>query len=240
MTLTDLSLPNLVQEQSQVPDVRHFRQVPVATHKPRILLLYGSLRERSYSRLVVEECVRLLHALGAEPRVFDPRDLPLPDSCDASHPKVQELRDLVTWSEGQVWCSPERHGAMTGIMKTQIDWIPLSLGAVRPSQGKTLAVMQVCGGSQSFNAVNQLRVLGRWMRMLTIPNQSSVAKAHLEFDEAGRMKPSSYYERIVDVMEELVKFTLLTRDHKDYLVDRYSERVESAEALSKRVNQHSL
>jgi len=240
MTLTDLSLPNLVQEQSQVPDVRHFRQAPVATHKPRILLLYGSLRERSYSRLVVEECVRLLHALGAEPRVFDPRDLPLPDSCDASHPKVQELRDLVTWSEGQVWCSPERHGAMTGIMKTQIDWIPLSLGAVRPSQGKTLAVMQVCGGSQSFNAVNQLRVLGRWMRMLTIPNQSSVAKAHLEFDEAGRMKPSSYYERIVDVMEELVKFTLLTRDHKDYLVDRYSERVESAEALSKRVNQHSL
>ena len=178
--------------------------------------------------------------MGAETRVFDPRDLPLPDSCDASHPKVQELRELVTWSEGQVWCSPERHGAMTGIMTAQIDWIPLAIGAVRPSQGKTLAVMQVCGGSQSFNAVNQLRVLGRWMRMLTIPNQSSVAKAHLEFDEAGRMKPSSYYERIVDVMEELVKFTLLTRDHKDHLVDRYSERVESAEALSKRVNQRNL
>lgn len=240
MSVTDLSLPNLVREQFRVTAPEAFCKPPAASHKPRILLLYGSLRERSYSRLVVEECVRLLHALGAEPRVFDPRDLPLPDSCDASHPKVQELRELVTWSEGQVWCSPEHHGAMTGIMKTQIDWIPLSLGAVRPSQGKTLAVMQVCGGSQSFNAVNQLRVLGRWMRMFTIPNQSSVAKAHLEFDEAGRMKPSAYYDRIVDVMEELVKFTLLTREHKDFLVDRYSERVESAEALSQRVNQRNL
>ena len=200
MTVTDFSLPNLVQEQFCIPESTAFTSSAPATHKPRILLLYGSLRERSYSRLVVEECVRLLLAMGAETRVFNPRDLPLPDSCDASHPKVQELRELVTWSEGQVWCSPERHGAMTGIMKAQIDWIPLSIGAVRPSQGKTLAVMQVSGGSQSFNAVNQLRVLGRWMRMLTIPNQSSVAKAHLEFDEAGRMKPSSYYDRIVDVM----------------------------------------
>jgi arsenic resistance protein ArsH len=240
MNLADLSLPNLAHSEFRTTDATAFSNQAPSTHKPRILLLYGSLRERSYSRLAVEECVRLLHALGAEPRVFDPRDLPLPDSCDAAHPKVQELRELVTWSEGQVWCSPERHGAMTGIMKAQIDWIPLSLGAVRPTQGKTLAVMQVCGGSQSFNAVNQLRVLGRWMRMLTIPNQSSVAKAHLEFDEAGRMKPSSYYERIVDVMDELVKFTLLTRDHKELLVDRYSERVESAEALSRRVNQRSL
>jgi arsenic resistance protein ArsH len=136
-----------------------------------------------------------------------------------------------------IWSSPERHGAMTGIMKSQIDWIPLSIGAVRPTQGKTLAVMEVCGGSQSFNAVNQMRILGRWMRMLTIPNQSSVAKAFLEFDDAGRMKPSAYYDRVVDVMEELLKFTLLTRDVAPYLVDRYSERKESAEELSKRVNQ---
>ncbi|MBQ0752104.1 MAG: arsenical resistance protein ArsH, partial [Roseovarius sp.] len=155
-------------------------------------------------------------------------------------PKVRELRDLVAWSEGMVWSSPERHGAMTGLMKTQIDWIPLSEGAVRPTQGKTLAVMQVLGGSQSFNAVNQMRLLGRWMRMLTIPNQSSVAKAFLEFDEAGRMKPSAYYDRIVDVMEELMKFTLLTRDSADYLVDRYSERRESAAQLSARVNQSGL
>ena len=178
--------------------------------------------------------------MGAEVKVFDPKDLPQPDGVPDSHPKVAELRTLAAWSEGMVWCSPERHGAMTGIMKSQIDWIPLSLGAVRPTQGKTLAVMEVCGGSQSFNAVNQMRILGRWMRMITIPNQSSVAKAFLEFDEAGRMKPSAYYDRVVDVMEELVKFTLLTRDVAPYLVDRYSERKESAEALSKRVNQKSL
>lgn len=210
------------------------------THAPRILLLYGSLRQRSFSRLVVQESARLLEMMGAETRIFDPHGLPLPDSEDASHPKVQELRDLVTWSEGMVWCSPERHGAMTGIMKAQIDWIPLSLGAVRPTQGKTLAVMQVCGGSQSFNAVNQLRILGRWMRMFTIPNQSSVAKAWLEFDENDRMKPSSYYDRIVDVMEELLKFTWLLRDRADYLTDRYSERKESAAALSARVGQRNL
>ena len=211
-----------------------------ASHPPRILLLYGSLRARSFSRLVVQECARLLEKMGCETRIFDPQGLPLPDGDDVSHPKVKELRDLVSWSEGMVWCSPERHGAMTGIMKAQIDWIPLSLGAVRPTQGKTLAVMQVCGGSQSFNAVNQLRILGRWMRMITIPNQSSVAKAFLEFDEHDRMKPSGYYDRIVDVMEELVKFTWLTRDRSDYLVDRYSERKESAEELMKRVNQKDL
>ena len=211
-----------------------------ASHPPRIVLLYGSLRARSFSRLVVQECARLLEKTGCETRIFDPQGLPLPDGDDVSHPKVKELRDLVSWSEGMVWCSPERHGAMTGIMKAQIDWIPLSLGAVRPTQGKTLAVMQVCGGSQSFNAVNQLRILGRWMRMITIPNQSSVAKAFLEFDENDRMKPSGYYDRIVDVMEELVKFTWLTRDRSDYLVDRYSERKESAEELMKRVNQKDL
>ncbi|WP_420934030.1 arsenical resistance protein ArsH [Alteromonas sp. A081] len=211
-----------------------------ADHAPRILLLYGSLRKRSFSRLVVEECARLLSRMGAEVKVFNPEGLPQTDTEDESHPKVQELRELMMWSEGQVWCSPERHGSMTSIFKSQIDWVPLSIGSVRPTQGKTLAVMQVCGGSQSFNVVNQLRVLGRWMRMVTIPNQSSVAKAFLEFDDNDRMKPSSYYNRIVDVMEELMKFTLLLRNNKDYFVDRYSERVESAEQLSQRVNQRSI
>ncbi|EEL8896937.1 arsenical resistance protein ArsH, partial [Salmonella enterica] len=205
-----------------------------------ILMLYGSVRERSYSRLATEEAGRLLTAMGADVRIFNPSGLPLPDDAPESHPKVMELRELVRWSEGMVWCSPERHGAMTGIMKAQIDWIPLSEGAVRPSQGKTLAVMQVCGGSQSFNTVNQMRVLGRWMRMITIPNQSSVAKAWQEFDDDGRMKPSPYYDRIVDVMEELMKFTLLTRANAAYLVDRYSERKESAEELSRRVNQSKI
>lgn len=205
-------------------------------HAPRILILYGSLRDRSFSRFSAEEAGRILTRLGAEVRIYDPRDLPQPDTVDPDHPKVAELRDLVTWCEGMVWSSPERHGSMTSIMKSQIDWIPLSLGSVRPTQGKTLAVMQVSGGSQSFNTVNQLRILGRWMRLLTIPNQSSVAKAWDEFDEDGRMKPSPFYNRIVDVMEELVKFTVLTRDIKDHLVDRYSERVESHAALSARVN----
>ena len=233
-------LPNIDTSLIQTPTNADLFAATHSSHRPRILLLYGSLRERSFSRLAVEEVARLLEAMGAETRVFNPRGLPLADAEDASHPKVQELREFVQWSEGMVWCSPERHGAMTGIMKTQIDWIPLSMGAVRPTQGKTLAVMQVCGGSQSFNAVNQLRVLGRWMRMVTIPNQSSVPKAFMEFDDNDRMKPSAYYDRIVDVMEELVKFTLLVRDRSDYLTDRYSERKESAEELSKRVNQRSI
>lgn len=240
MTDVSLDLPNLDASSLHPLDAERLFPKQRASHAPRILLLYGSLRERSYSRLLTEEAARLLQAMGAETRIFDPKDLPLPDAAPEDHPKVQELRELAQWSEGMVWCSPERHGAMTGIMKAQIDWIPLSVGSVRPTQGKTLAVMQVSGGSQSFNAVNQLRVLGRWMRMVTIPNQSSVAKAFLEFEENGRMKPSSYYERVVDVMEELVKFTLLTRDCSDYLVDRYSERRESAEALSKRVNLRSI
>lgn len=214
--------------------------VKTVDHPPRILMLYGSVRERSYSRLATEEAARLLTAMGADVRIFNPSGLPLPDDAADTHPRVMELREMVRWSEGMVWCSPERHGAMTGIMKAQIDWIPLSEGAVRPSQGKTLAVMQVCGGSQSFNAVNQMRILGRWMRMITIPNQSSVAKAWQEFDEDGRMKPSPYYDRIVDVMEELMKFTLLTREYAAYLVDRYSERKESAEARSRRVNQSKI
>ncbi|MBB1649095.1 arsenical resistance protein ArsH [Delftia sp. UME58] len=233
-------LPSLDTASFQSLDRARLFPAQRASHPPRILLLYGSLRDRSYSRLLAEESVRLLQAMGAETRIFDPRDLPLPDGAPDDHPKVKELRELVLWCEGMVWSSPERHGAMSSILKAQLDWIPLSMGAVRPTQGKTLAVMQVCGGSQSFNAVNQMRVLGRWMRMLTIPNQSSVAKAFLEFDETGRMKPSSYYERVVDVIEELVKFTWLTRDATPYLVDRYSERKESAEALSARVNLRSI
>ncbi|WP_454888024.1 arsenical resistance protein ArsH [Sphingomonas oryzagri] len=195
---------------------------------PRILLLYGSLRERSFSRLCVEEAARMLQFFGCETRIFDPSTLPLPDQhADDDHPAVHELRELSLWSEGQVWCSPERHGQITGIMKLQIDHLPLSMGGMRPTQGRTLAVMQVSAGSQSFNSVNTLRVLGRWMRMVTIPNQSSVAKAFNEFDDAGRMKPSSYYDRIVDVMEELVRFTVLLRAHAVQLVDRYSERKEA-------------
>ena len=194
-------------------------------HPPRILLLYGSLRERSYSRLTTEEAARLLQRFGAETRIFDPRELPFPDQIAGDdHPAIKELREHAFWSEGMVWCSPERHGQITGLMKAQIDHLPLSIGGMRPTQGRTLAVMQVSGGSQSFNAVNTLRLLGRWMRMFTIPNQSSVAKAFEEFDEAGRMKPSSYYDRIVDVMEELVRFTILMRPHGSQLVDRYSER----------------
>lgn len=238
--MTSSNLPNIDTGLFRAPTNDDLFATAPSGHRPRILLLYGSLRERSFSRLAVEEAARLLEAMGAETRIFNPRGLPLADAEDASHPKVQELRELVQWSEGMVWCSPERHGAMTGIMKTQIDWIPLSMGAVRPTQGKTLAVMQVCGGSQSFNAVNQLRVLGRWMRMVTIPNQSSVPKAFMEFDSNDRMKPSPYYDRIVDVMEELLKFTLLVRDRSDYLTDRYSERKECAEELSKRVNQRSI
>jgi len=229
-------LPNIDKGNFHQPNLNALGAVLRSTHKPRILLLYGSVRPRSYSRFLTQEAARLLEALGAETRTFNPSGLPMPDDAETSHSKVQELRELVDWSEGQVWCSPERHGAMTGIMKSQIDWLPLNSGAVRPTQGKTLALMQVSGGSQSFNAVNQMRVLGRWMRMITIPNQSSVAKAFQEFDDHGRMRPSSYYDRVVDVAEELMKFTLLTRDISHYLTDRYSERVEAAEELEKRVN----
>ncbi len=230
------SFPALDEDSFAAIDRDRLLSPTLAAHPPRILMLYGSLRPRSFSRLAAEEAGRILTRLGAEVRFFNPAGLPLPDQPGADLEKVEELRSLVIWSEGMVWSSPERHGAMTGIMKAQIDWIPLSMGAVRPTQGKTLAVMQVSGGSQSFNAVNQMRILGRWMRLITIPNQSSVPKAYQEFDEAGRMRPSPLYDRIVDVMEELMKFTLLTRDRSDYLVDRYSERKESAEALMKRVN----
>lgn len=231
--------PNLESGQLHSPDMDKLQPI-TGNHAPKILLLYGSLRQRSFSRLVTEEASRLLQAMGAEVKIFNPSGLPLPDDADESHPKVQELRELALWCEGMVWCSPERHGSMTSVMKAQIDWIPLSVGAIRPTQGKTLALLQVSGGSQSFNTVNQMRILGRWMRMITIPNQSSVAKAFMEFDDNDRMKPSAYYNRIVDVMEELVKFTLLTRGCSDYLTDRYSERVESAEQLSARVNQRAI
>ncbi len=236
----EIDLPNVDDSLFQVPSKAQLDHEVSIDHPPRILILYGSLRKRSFSRLLALEAGRLLEAMDCEVKVFHADGLPLPDGEPETHPKVLELRELAIWSEGMVWCSPERHGAMTGIMKAQIDWIPLSSGAVRPTQGKTLALLQVSGGSQSFNAVNQQRILGRWMRMVTIPNQSSVPKAFLEFEESGRMKPSAYYDRVVDVVEELVKFTLLVRGRKDYLVDRYSERKESAEELSKRVNQNSI
>ena len=232
-------LPNTVPDMLHLPEPDKLA-APMSTHRPRILLLYGSLRKVSYSRLLTKEAARLLEHFAAETRIYDPSGLSLPDDAPVDHPKVQELRELSLWSEGQVWTSPERHGAMTGVMKSQIDWIPLAMGAIRPTQGRTLAVMQVSGGSQSFNAVNQMRVLGRWMRMITIPNQSSVPKAFQEFDEHGRMKASWLYDRVVDVTEELMKFTLLTRSISPYLVDRYSGRKESSAELSKRVNQRSI
>ncbi|WP_420407100.1 arsenical resistance protein ArsH [Hoeflea sp.] len=234
-------MPNLQPESFHLPDIERLALPGEPDHPPRVLMLYGSLRGRSYSRFLTQEAKRVLEALGAEVRLFDPTGLPVVSDDADQHPKVLELRELSLWSEAQVWCSPERHGAMTGLMKTQIDWLPLApIGGVRPTQGRTLALMQVSGGSQSFNTLNQMRVLGRWMRMITIPNQSSVPRAFAEFDEEGRMKPSPFYNRMVDVMEELMKFTLLTRGRSEYLVDRYSERVESAEELSKRVNQRSL
>lgn len=238
--MTD-DLPNIDRDSLHLPQTERLILPGEPDHPPRVLMLSGSLRTRSYSRFLTQEAKRVLEALGAEVKIFDPAGLPLVSDDMESHPKVAELRQLSLWSEAHVWCSPERHGAMTGVMKTQIDWLPLApIGGVRPTQGRTLALMQVSGGSQSFNTLNQMRILGRWMRMITIPNQSSVPKAFAEFDEDGRMKPSAFYNRMVDVMEELMKFTLLTRGRAEYLVDRYSERVESAEALSLRVNQRSI
>ena len=233
-------LPNIEADSIEPIDIESLIGPNDARHSPKILVLYGSVRERSFSRLTAEEASRLLRWYGCHVKMFDPSGLPLPDDVDSDHPKVQELRELAEWSEGMLWVSPERHGSITSIMKAQIDWIPLSLGGVRPTQGKTLALVQVSGGSQSFNTVNQMRILGRWMRMITIPNQSSIPKAFLEFNDGDRMDKSPLYLRLVDVCEELVKFTWMTRGRSAYLTDRYSERVESAEALSKRVNQKSL
>jgi arsenical resistance protein ArsH len=236
MTITDI--PNLKAELLDIPTLAKLAPVGERSHPPRILMLYGSLRERSFSRFLTEEAARILTHFGAEVKIFDPMTLPMVGSVPENHPKVVELRELCLWSEGQVWCSPARHGAVTAVMKNQIDWIPLEQGAVRPSQGRTLAVMQVCGGSQSFNVVNTLRLLGRWMRMFTIPNQSSVPMAYKEFDDAGRMRPSAYYDRVVDVMEELFKMTLLLRGRSDYLSDRYSERNERArKAIDRQIQQ---
>jgi arsenic resistance protein ArsH len=219
-------MPNVSPDHFEVPTRERLSSAAPFTHAPRFLILYGSLRERSFSRFLAFEAARLLEAMGGEVQIFHAGGLPLPDDATADHPKVQELRNLSIWSEGHVWVSPERHGNLTGVMKSQIDWLPLSEGSVRPTQGRTLAVMQVSGGSQSFNAVNSLRILGRWMRMITIPNQSSVPMAYKEFDESGRMKTGPLFDRVVDVCEELMKFTLLTRERSDYLVDRYSERKE--------------
>jgi arsenical resistance protein ArsH len=231
------NLPNINPAQLDRPTLDKLAPMGALDHPPRILMLYGSLRERSFSRFLTQEAARILEHFGAEVRIFDPTELPMAGSVPETHPNVVELRELFLWSEGQVWCSPERHGAITAVMKNQIDWVPLEQGAVRPSQGRTLAVMQVCGGSQSFNVVNTLRLLGRWMRMFTIPNQSSVPMAYKEFDEAGRMRPSAYYDRVVDVMEELFKFTLLLRGRTDYLTDRYSERSERAlKAINRQID----
>jgi len=224
-------LPNIDKALFNKPSLEEFQSYAMQNHSLKILLLYGSLRERSFSRLLAEEAERILKSMCCETRFFNPKGLPQVDDAPETHPKVVELRELVQWAEGMVWSSPERHGAMTGLMKSQIDWIPLSIGSIRPSQGKTLALLQVSGGSQSFNAVNQMRILGRWMRMITIPNQSSVPKAYLEFDDHNRMKPSANYDRVVDVMEELVKFTLLTRSVSSYLTDRYSERKEKGHSI---------
>jgi arsenic resistance protein ArsH len=230
------NLPNIKPDLLETPSIGKLAPVGDMSHPPRILMLYGSLRERSFSRFLTMEAARILEHFGAEVKIFDPMELPMAGSVPEDHPKVVELRELSLWSEGQVWCSPERHGAITAVMKNQIDWIPLEQGALRPSQGRTLAVMQVCGGSQSFNVVNTLRLLGRWMRMFTIPNQSSVPMAYKEFNEEGRMRQSAYYDRVVDVMEELFKMTLLLRGRTDYLTDRYSERnAQAMKAIDKQI-----
>ena len=205
------------------PDLQKLRS---DNNEIKIVILYGSLRKTSNSKMLAKQVFEILQIYNCNVKIFDPAGLPAmnQDNFHELPTKAKELHDLVKWCDGMVWCSPEIHGSMTGLMKSMIDWIPLSFGAIRPTQSKTLAVMQVSGGSQSFNAVNQMRILGRWMRCITIPNQSSIPHAYKEFDANGNMKPSSYFDRVVDVCEELVKFTHLTKSCREYLVDRYSER----------------
>ena len=203
----------------------NYEDLPIG-RPPRILVLYGSLRPTSFSRKLAYEFARLLETLGCDVRTYNPHNLPVRDPSLESHVKVQELRSLTLWSDGHVWVSPEMHGQITGVFKNQIDWIPLNSGSVRPTQGRTCCVAQVNGGSQSFNAVNTLRLLARWMRMPCCTNQSSVAKAWQEFDDDGRMKPSSYRDRVVDVAEEFAKFTAVITPVANDLNNRYSERKE--------------
>lgn len=196
---------------------------PTVSHAPRILVLYGSLREGSYSKKLALQSAEILRSFGAEVKIFDPAGLPVYQSEPVDNLKVQQLRELAHWSEGMLWSSPELHGNMSAAFKNQIDWIPLSDGSVRPTQGKTLALMQVNGGSQSFNVVNNMRILGRWMRMFAIPNQSSIPKAYEQFDEAGKLKESPYRDRVIDVLEELFRMTILLRGSSAMLTNRYSE-----------------
>lgn len=202
-----------------------YSQLPIG-RPPKLLILYGSLRETSFSRKLGLEFARLFEVLGCDVRVYNPRGLPVRDPSFEDHIKVQELRALTQWSDGHVWISPEMHGTITGVFKNQIDWIPLNTGSVRPTQGRTCLVAQVNGGSQSFNAVNALRILARWMRMPCCTNQSSIAKAWMEFDDAGRMKESDFRDRVVDCAEEMAKFTALMTPAAGDLNNRFSERKE--------------
>lgn len=215
---------------SELQAARDFRPAGAKhTHPPRVLVLYGTLRPTGFSKALGHECARLGELLGMEMRVFDPQGLPVRDPALQEHPKVVELRSLVAWSEGHVWVGAELHGALCSVFKNQIDWIPLNTASIRPTQGKACVVLQVCGGSQSFNVVNALRLLARWMRMTCVVNQSSVPMAWKQFDDDGRMKDSSLRHRVVDVMEEFVKTVRVNREYADMLTDRYSERKEREE-----------
>lgn len=116
MSHPETALPNIDRALFKVPSGTDLTGVANARHAPRFLLLYGSLRERSYSRFVTEEAAQLLTAMGGDVRIFDPSDLPQPDTAPETHPKVAELLELAQWAEAMVWTSPERHGAMMGIM----------------------------------------------------------------------------------------------------------------------------